>query len=147
MMVVITYPPPAFQVKEEKGREFIFDQLRKKWIALTPEEWVRQNFVQYLLQVKKYPSALIALEKEIQVGEMKKRFDILVYDSNHRPWLMVECKAMNVQLTEKVLEQLLRYHISTDASFLVITNGEFTFGWIKTDGHLQELSELPSHGE
>ena len=77
-MLSINYPEPDFRIKKEEGKEFIFDALRRKWLLLTPEEWVRQNFIQYLIKIKKYPSSLIAIEKEIQLGELKKRFDILV---------------------------------------------------------------------
>ena len=78
-MLVINYPEPNFRIKTEDGKEYIFDSFRKKWLLLTPEEWVRQNFVQYLTQVMHYPASLVALEKEIWLGELKKRFDILVY--------------------------------------------------------------------
>jgi hypothetical protein len=124
-------------------RDFIFDNLRKKWLVLTPEEWVRQNFVQYLMQVLHYPSTLIALEKEIWLGELKKRFDILVYDKAHRPWMIVECKSGSVTLNDDTLQQALRYNISVPAVFLIITNGNYTFGWEKRDGQLQVLNELP----
>ena len=80
-MIKIYYPHYAFKIKEEEpGKEFIFDDQRKQWVRLTEEEWVRQNFTQYLLQVKKYPSSYIAVEKKMKLGEMNKRFDILVYD-------------------------------------------------------------------
>ncbi|MCR6719837.1 MAG: type I restriction enzyme HsdR N-terminal domain-containing protein [Chitinophagaceae bacterium] len=102
---------------------------------MTPEEWVRQNFLAYLLRVQQYPSTLIALEKQIRVGELIKRFDILVYDSQHQPWMMVECKAPEVPLTESTLQQVLRYHISTPAKYLVITNGKATMGWEKKMGN------------
>ncbi|HNR16180.1 MAG TPA: type I restriction enzyme HsdR N-terminal domain-containing protein [Chitinophagaceae bacterium] len=134
-------------MKKEEGREFIFDQLRKKWILLTPEEWVRQNFVQYLLQVKKIPAALIAIEKEIQLGELRKRFDILVYSKDHQPWLMVECKSMEVKLDNTVLEQLLRYNVSVRVSYLVITNGTDCFAWQRKEGTLLQLEEIPGFGE
>lgn len=139
----IPYPEPAFRMRQEGGKEFIFDTLRKKWLLLTPEEWVRQNFVQYLLQVKNYSSALIAIEKEIKLGELKKRFDILVYDSNHQPWMMVECKAATIKLDEKVLEQALRYNISMPVEYIVITNGDASYAWHKAEGKLQLLKELP----
>ena len=83
-MILINYPEPAFSIKMENGKEIILDMLRKKWVALSPEEWVRQNFIQSLIHVFNYPSTLIAVEKEIILGEMKKRFDILVYDTNHK---------------------------------------------------------------
>src|SRR4029079_850377 len=102
-MIRIEYPAWPFRIKKETEKEFIFDEFRKQWLRLTPEEWVRQNFLQYLLQVKKYPASLTAVEKEIRLGELKKRFDILVYDNQHQPWLMVECKGMDVQLNQVVL--------------------------------------------
>ncbi len=139
----ISYPEPDFQLKKEGSRELIFDPLRKKWVVLTPEEWVRQNFIHYLIRVKKYPATLIAVEKEIRLGEMNKRFDILVYNSEHRPWMMVECKSLEVQLNESVLQQLLRYHISVPVDFLVITNGKQCYGWQKRENKLEEIPELP----
>lgn len=142
-MMNIPYPEPSFRMRQEGGKEFIFDALRKKWLLLTPEEWVRQNFVQYLLQVKNYPSTLIALEKEIKLGELKKRFDILVYNNKHQPWMMVECKGANIKLDEKVLEQALRYNMSVPVEFIVITNGGATFGWHRAEGKLEMLEDLP----
>ena len=142
-MLKIDYPKPEFRIKTEKGKEFIFDPQRKKWLLLTPEEWVRQNFVQYLIQEKKYPSSLIALEKEIMLGELKKRFDILVYDKNHQPWMMIECKGGEIKLSEDVLQQALRYNISVPVKFIVITNGNVTYGWEKKDNSLTKISELP----
>lgn len=142
-MVNISYPEPAFQIKKQGNNECIFDGWRKKWVVLTPEEWVRQNFINYLVTQKKYPSALIAVEKEIQLGELKKRFDILVYGKNHQPWMMVECKSMDVTLDDKALQQLLLYHISLPVRFLVITNGTYCFAWYKDEGKLHEINELP----
>ena len=142
-MVVINYPEPDFRIKKEGGKEFIFDALRKKWLLLTPEEWVRQNFVQYLIKTKNYPSSLIALEKEIQLGELKKRFDILVYDNNHQPWMMIECKAEEVKLNEDVLQQVLRYNISVPVQFIVITNGSFTHACQKENKGLRSIDEIP----
>lgn len=143
-MVNISYPEPGFRVKEENGKEFIFDVWRKKWVSLTPEEWVRQNFINYLVAEKKYPASLIAVEKEIQLGELKKRFDILVYDSHHRPWMMIECKSMEVELDDGVLQQLLRYNISIPVEYLVITNGTQCFGWQKSGNKLEPIKELPA---
>ncbi len=142
-MIKVQFPEPAFRIKQEAGKEYIFDPLRKKWILLTPEEWVRQNFVQYLTGIKNYPAALIAIEKEIQLGELKKRFDVLVYDNSHQPWMMIECKEMNVVLDETVLQQVLRYNISVPVRYLIVTNGSYTFGWEKAEGRLIEMAELP----
>jgi hypothetical protein len=143
-MIHVKYPEPDFPTKMEGGRRYIFDKIRKMWLLLTEEEWVRQNFVNYLVAGCNYPSAFIALEKEIQLHEIKKRFDILVYDKSHRPWLMVECKASAVPLNEEVLQQVLRYNISVPVNFIVITNGEVTKGWEKVGGELRLLHELPA---
>jgi hypothetical protein len=142
-MLLINYPEPQFRIRQEQEKDFIFDGLRKKWLLLTPEEWVRQNFVQYLIQVKKYPATLIAMEKKIALGEMTKRFDILVYDPNHRPWVMIECKAPSVILDQTVIAQVLRYHISVPAGYLVVTNGDRSYAWEKKEQHFVDIDELP----
>lgn len=142
-MVVINYPEPDFRIKTEGGKEFIFDALRKKWLVLTPEEWVRQNFIQYLVHSKNYPPSLIAQEKEIRLGDLKKRFDILVYDKDHQPRMMIECKAAEVRLSEEVLQQVLRYNISVPVKYLVITNGNSTYAWERGNNGLQEIDEIP----
>jgi hypothetical protein len=104
---------------------------------------VRQNFVQYLIIEKNYPATVIATEKEIQLGELKKRFDVVVYDSYHQPWMMIECKAAQIKLNETVLQQILRYNISMPVSFIVITNGNLTYGWEKKDNDLYLIEGLP----
>ena len=142
-MIAVTYPEPTFRIKKEKERDFIFDALRKSWVLLTEEEWVRQNFIQYLIQQLHYPSAMIAIEKEIYLNELKKRFDILIYDHNHQPWMLVECKAAAVNMSDAVLQQVMRYNISTPVSYVVITNGHFTYGWEKTGGELKMLQQMP----
>ena len=145
-MMSINYPAPDFRIKKEGEKELIFDWLRRKWLVLTPEEWVRQNFVQYLLQVKKYPATLIAIEKEIRLGELRKRFDILIYNSDHQPWMMIECKAAIIKLDEKVLEQILRYNISVPVSYLIVTNGSESIGWVRDAGKLDLIAAIPEHG-
>ncbi len=143
-MIKLTFPQPAFRIKEEEGKELIFDDIRKQWVRLTPEEWVRQNFVQYLLQELQYPAAYISIEKEIKLGELKKRFDLLVFDSMHKPWLMLECKAMDVDLTQQTVEQIVRYNISVPVSFLVVTNGSYTYAWQKTADAFESIHQLPA---
>ena len=142
-MLVIDYPKPEFRIKKEGEKEFIFDALRKKWLLLTPEEWVRQNFIQYMIRVKKYPSSLIATEKEIQLGELKKRFDILVYNATHQPWMMIECKGPEIKLNDAVLQQILRYNISVPVSLIIITNGKLTYGWQKIGINLELIDQIP----
>jgi len=145
-MIRIEYPDHSFRIKKEEGKEFIFDEIRKQWLRLTGEEWVRQNFLQYLVQVKQYPLSLVAVEKEIWLGELKKRFDILVYDPHHRPWLMVECKGMDIPLNEEVLQQVLRYNIAVPVQYMVITNGSHCAAFHRNNGQLHAVAELPAFG-
>jgi len=143
-MISINYPEYPFKIHKEAGKDQIFDPLRKSWVVLTPEEWVRQNFIQYLIQVKNYPSTLIAIEKTIQLGELKKRFDIIVY-KNDSPWLLIECKEANVPITEKTLEQILQYQQVVEADYLVMTNGHTTYGAKIETGKLHYLQSLPDY--
>ncbi len=141
-MVKIDFPEPKFRMKKEDNKEFIFDAFRKLWVRLTPEEWVRQNFLQYLIQVKNYPASLIAVETEIKLHDLRKRCDIIVYKAN-KPWMIVECKEMNETLNESVLQQVLRYNISISSEYLVITNGSLTAGWQLNMGQSTEINEIP----
>lgn len=142
-MIAVNYPKPTFRTEKRGEKELIFDSIRRQWVPLTDEEWVRQNFIQLLILVHYYPATMIAVEKEIQLGELKKRFDILVYDKLHQPWMLVECKAPGITLNEKTFQQVLRYHISLPASFLIITNGHYTYGWEKAGTELKEIHQLP----
>lgn len=142
-MIKIEYPPYQPKIKKEAGREMIFDEIRKRWVVLTPEEWVRQNFLQHLTSVKNYPASLIAVEKEIKLGELKKRFDIVVYDKSTKPWMIVECKEMNVSLDRSVLEQVLRYNLSLQVPYLVITNGSYCLAAVIRNNGLIEIDGLP----
>lgn len=142
-MIKINYPPYDFRIKEEGGKELIFDDFRKLWVRLTPEEWVRQNMLQYLVQTKKYPASLIAVEKEIALGELRKRFDILVYKAS-KPWMIIECKEMNVTLNETVIKQILSYNISLQTDFLIVTNGTSTYGFSLDKGVIEPVEELPN---
>ncbi len=143
-MIKIEYPSYQPKIKNEGEKEFIFDPFRKRWLLLTPEEWVRQNFLQYLVVVLQYPASLIAIEKEISLGEVKKRFDIVVYDKNAQPFMLVECKEMDVKLTDNVLQQALRYNTNMQANYLVITNGSYCLAFQKQRGGLEPITVLPS---
>lgn len=144
-MIKIDYPSYKYKIKDEEGKEYIFDDIRKQWVRLTPEEWVRQNFLRYLLDVKKYPASLIAVEREIKLNDLSKRFDIVVFNKASAPWLLVECKSMEETLDEKVAMQVIRYNIAMPVDFLIITNGEHVFGFEKRDGGLIEINELPGY--
>lgn len=142
-MIQLVFPDHKFRLRRWQGREQVFDGIRKRWVALTPEEWVRQHFIQYLLQIKKYPAAMIAIEKKMMLGELIKRFDILVYDNRHKPWLMVECKSADVVLNDDILRQLLRYNIAIPVPFLVVTNGAASYFFERTADGMKARGELP----
>lgn len=142
-MIKIEFPEHDFKIRTEQAVEKIFDPIRKKWLVLTPEEWVRQNILQYIIQVKKYPASLIAVEKEILLGELKKRCDLVVYSKKLVPWMIIECKEMNANLDGKVLEQVLRYHITLPAQFLMLTNGSYCYGFEKQFKTFVEIHEFP----
>lgn len=142
-MIKIEYPAPKFRTKTENGRDWIFDDFRKRWIQISPEEWVRQNFLQWLIQTKNIPASLIAVEKEIKLGELKKRCDIIIYKQSI-PWMIVECKEMGVKLDEAIIKQILNYNISLRVQFLVITNGTDTFAFELKEGKMQVLQEIPN---
>lgn len=147
-MIKIYYPHHPFKIREEeKDKEYIFDELRRQWVRLTPEEWVRQNFVQYLIQVKKFPSSYIAIERKITLGELSKRFDLLVFDQAAKPWLMVECKATGRKLDKTVLWQALHYNLAVPVKYLVVTNGEHCHGYVKGLLDFEEILALPMYGE
>jgi hypothetical protein len=141
-MLQINYPDYKFRIKKDRGKELIFDEVRLRWIVLTPEEWIRQNFLQYLMQVKKYPKSLLSVEKIIMLGELKKRCDIVVY-KNNLPWMIVECKEMNIDLRLPVVEQILRYNMALPVKYLVVTNGKKTFAFELLTTGLSEINELP----
>jgi hypothetical protein len=141
-MIKIEYPPYQPKIKTVTGKEYIFDAIRKRWVLLTPEEWVRQNFLQYMILVKKYPASLIAVEKEIELVDLKKRFDIVLY-KNAKPWMMVECKETTVALDRKVLDQVLRYNMSLKVPYLVITNGSYCYAFAVVENKLEEINDLP----
>lgn len=140
--MLLAYPDFPFRFKKEKEKEYIFDSFRKKWVILTPEEWVRQHFL-HLLVSRNYPESLIAVEKEFKMGELSKRFDILVYDRRHKPWMMVECKAPEIALDQPVLDQLLRYYSSITVPNLVITNGPVAYAWARQPDGWNMLDALP----
>ncbi len=145
-MIFINYPQHQYKIREpERKREEIWDDVRRQWVSLSPEEWVRQNFLQFMIQVKGYPAPYIAVERKIQLGDVKKRFDILVYDKAVKPWMMVECKSTDVPLDKKVLSQVLHYNIAVPVPYLVITNGHYCYGYYRNGIDMREIDSLPDY--
>lgn len=122
-MQPLNLPPYSFKVRQQEGRAQIFDTIRKKYVALTPEEWVRQHFMQFLIQEKQFPASLIGIEIGLKYNNLQKRADILAYDKQGKPLLMVECKAPEVKITQDVFDQIARYNMAFKVKYLVITNG------------------------
>jgi hypothetical protein len=122
-MQILNLPTYRFKLKQQGNRTQIFDAIRKKYVVLTPEEWVRQNFLQYLIQEKKFPASLIAVEAGLKYNQLQKRMDVLVYDKQSNPYLMVECKAPEVKITQDVFDQIARYNMVFKVKYLVVTNG------------------------
>jgi hypothetical protein len=143
-MILVDFPSYDFKVQSKNGKDQIFDPCRKKWVVLTPEEWIRQNILQYIIQVCKYPIELIAIEKKIQLGTLNKRFDILVYHGT-TPWMIIECKEANTPLSEKTILQLLQYQQVLNATYLIASNGPTTIGAEIKLGNLQMLHEFPNY--
>ena len=143
-MIKISYPVYEFKIITEAGVRKIFDKFRKIWCVLTPEEWVRQHMLIYLNDVLKYPASLFSIEKEINLGELKKRCDIIVYNQQTKPWMIIECKERKVNLNGNVLDQVLRYHTALPCKYIVITNGDYTYGFEKESGIFKEINALPS---
>ena len=115
-----------FQIKLIDGKECIYDIKRKKYVSLTPEEWVRQYFLHHIIYQKKYPSSMIAVEKQLSIGSLVKRFDILIYKQAN-PWMLVECKSEQIEINSQTLSQILAYNTSLKVKYLTITNGSTVF--------------------
>ncbi|MBE0423987.1 MAG: type I restriction enzyme HsdR N-terminal domain-containing protein [Lutibacter sp.] len=115
-----TYP---FKIKSSENKHFIFDIVRKKYMVLTPEEWVRQHIVHYLIAEKNYPISLIAVEKKVTVNKLIKRTDILVFNNKGNPHIIVECKAPSIKITQDAFDQIARYNLKLEANYLIVTNG------------------------
>lgn len=145
----LNLPACAFKIRNVSGRTQIFDRLRRKYIALTPEEWVRQHFIFYLIEHKKFPAGLIVAELSISVNRMRKRCDLVAHDTSGKPLLIVECKSPEIKINDKVFDQAARYNISLRVSYLAITNGMQHY-FCKVDFENKTYSflrELPEFGE
>ena len=123
MLFDLNLPKYDFNLKLIDGSKYIFDEVRKKYIKLTPEEWVRQNLIQYLHHQKKYPLSLMAIEYALQYNTMSKRADIVCFDKKGKPLLIVECKASTVKISQKAFEQIARYNFDLQVPLLMVSNG------------------------
>lgn len=146
-MYKLNLPPFDYKLKKAEGKVWIFDVIRKKFIVLTPEEWVRQHFLHYVINDLKYPRSLIKVESGLSYNQLSKRSDILVYDQEANPWMIIECKSPTLKLSEKTVVQASAYNASLRAKYVTISNGMVHYcaatDWVA--GTTRLLNELPSH--
>jgi hypothetical protein len=119
----LNFPTYSFRLKNRENKRLIFDDIRKKFVVLQPEEWVRQHCVQYLMDHKNYPHSLINVEKELKVNGLSKRYDIIIFNPDGSIHLIVECKAPKVPINQDAFDQIARYNLTLNASYLMVTNG------------------------
>lgn len=119
----LNLPTYSFKIKSLDNKKYIFDSFRKKFLQLTPEEWVRQNFAQYLVHERSYPAGRIVLEKSLKYNKLNKRCDILVYNKEGEPVLLVECKAPEIKIVSSIFDQIAIYNVNFKVKYLIVTNG------------------------
>jgi len=145
----LNFPNYSFRFKNSENKVSIFDIIRKKFIILTPEEWVRQHVVQFLLEEKRYPKSLINVEKVLMVNGLRKRYDVVVFNPDGTIFVLIECKAPEVKISQAVFDQIARYNMTLDADFLMVTNG-LNHYFCKMDFENEKyefLRELPDYRE
>lgn|SRR5690554_4657095 len=147
-MQQLNLPPYEHRIIQKENKDFIFDTIRKRYIVLTPEEWVRQNFIQYLNKEKKYPAALMAVEKQLVVNTNLFRFDLVVYRRNGIPLLIAEFKAPGVKISQAAFDQAVRYNMALKVEHVVISNGlqHFSCEINYIENSYKYLKEIPEYG-
>lgn len=122
-MQELNFPKFSFRIKNRENKPAIFDEIRKKFVILQPEEWVRQHCVKYLLNNKNFPKSLLNVEKELSFNKLKKRYDIVIYNPDGSLYLIVECKAPSTQITQETFDQIAVYNLVLNAEYFMVTNG------------------------
>lgn len=143
----LNFPPVTLKLRNIKNQTQVFDEVRKAYFILTPEEWVRQHAIHFVLNEKKYPAGLIEVEKQIILFNTTKRVDILIRDKNLKPLLLIECKAAEISLTQNEINQLARYQITLQAPYCMLTNGLNHVVMKLENDKIIFLSELPLYTE
>ena len=147
MMMQLNLPTYEYRLREQNGRQQIFDVLRRRYVALTPEEWVRQHFVHYLIEHKGYPKGLLANEVELRVGEKHLRCDTVLYDKALHPKIIVEYKAPEIAITQKVFNQITVYNMLLHVDYLIVSNGmqHYCCQMDYEQNRYKFLSDIPSY--
>jgi hypothetical protein len=148
-MMQLNLPHFTFRTTQKEGKTLIFDAYRHRWVKLNPEEWVRQHFVRYLVEEKHYPASLMALERSLRFNSQDFRADVVAFATSGKPLLIVECKAPEVKITQKVFDQIVRYNFEFQVDFLIVTNGlsHFCCQIDKTNQTYEFLKEIPEYSE
>jgi len=144
-MLKLNLPECDLKIRSLKQSKQIFDVIRKKYVELTPEEWVRQNLIHYLISEKKYPSNYFSVEKQLKVYNYIRRTDVVIYNNNLKPWMIVECKAPTVELDEKVLLQATKYNTELEANYLLISNGMQSYIFEYENESIKQLKDFPDY--
>jgi len=145
----LNLPEYTFRIKQEENKTFIFDEIRKKFLILTPEEWVRQNFIKYLIQEKGYPSSLMSIEGGLKINRNIFRTDLLIYNQKGNPILVIEFKAPDIKITQKAFDQIARYNIKFRAGYLIVSNGLQHYCCLinQKNGNYSFLKNIPTYME
>ncbi len=122
-MQPLNLPQYSFRIKSEGQRKYIFDNIRKRYVVLTPEEWVRQHLIAWLVEEKNYPAALIAVEMPLKFNRMERRADVVLYSGRGKPFMIIECKAPGIKISQKAFDQAARYNTGLKVDYLVVSNG------------------------
>ena len=145
-MLKLNFPVFDFRIKNNENKTLIFDIIRKKFVVLTPEEWVRQHVVHHLIFEKGFSAALINVEKQLKINQTVKRYDVVVFNSDGSIYLLIECKAPNLHITQEVFDQIARYNLVTRAHYLMVTNGIHHY-YCRMDYDLEQyifLEDIPT---
>ncbi|NNM95384.1 MAG: type I restriction enzyme HsdR N-terminal domain-containing protein [Bacteroidia bacterium] len=141
----LNFPAYSFRLRDEAGEYQVFDPVRKKFVALTPEEWVRQHVIMYLKEAKGYPLSLLMVEKQFKLNRLVKRADIVAYNNSGKAALIVECKSSEVAVSQDTFDQAVRYNLALRVKYLIVTNGINTYCCSLENGEYSALTDVPEY--
>jgi hypothetical protein len=148
-MLELNLPTASLRIRKQEGKDYVFDRLRKQYVRLTPEEYVRQHFVSFLIEYKQYPEGLLSNEVCIELGNVRRRCDTVLYDKFLHPQMIIEYKSPEIPLTQQVFDQVSRYNKSLRVHWLIISNGLQHYCCLinKEKGNYVFLKDIPGFGE
>ena len=148
-MEELKFPKYNLQIRNIENKKYIFEPIRKKWLLCTPEEWVRVNCINYIIHTKGYPPSLISVEHQIEVYGLKKRFDLLVYNIDLSPFILIECKSPVVKINQKAFDQIIQYNLKLKCPYLMITNGlnHYFCNVIQNEKKIEFVDSVPSYSK